>query len=76
MPVTPEELAALSGELKAHELLERDAYEFGYADGFAAGWAASEADMAEHWATLARRVRQTANRLKRPAAVTEHADAA
>lgn len=74
--MTPEELAALSGELKARELLERDAYEFGYADGFAAGWAASEADMAEHWARLARRVRQTANRLKRPVIVTEHADAA
>lgn len=74
--MTPGELAAQRGELRARELLERDAYEFGYADGFAAGWAASEADMAEHWARLARRVRQTANRLKRPVIATDRADAA
>lgn len=74
--MTPEEVAAALGELRARAALESDAYEFGYADGFAAGWAASEADMAEHWARLARSVRETANRLKRPVITAEQARAA
>lgn len=43
--------------------LEHQAYEYGHADGFEAGYAAAEADMAAHWSRLARSIRQAADRV-------------
>lgn len=38
----------------------------GYAEGFAAGYRAAEADVAEAWAVLARRIRSDASRVRGP----------
>lgn len=52
------------GELRERAILERDAYDYGYRDGFEAGRRAAEREIAQAWAALARSIRADAERLK------------
>ncbi len=56
------DLSAQRGELLARRLNETEAYDFGYHDGYAAGLAAAETEIAEQWAEISRRIRADANR--------------
>ena len=65
-PARCPQMPDVAAELRDALRRERLVYELGRHDGYAAGVAAAERELAEHWSRLAASIRRDANRLKRP----------